>query len=62
MKRNKNNKVVKYLLENYDIRNTNDIVDALKDMFKNTTQSIMNTEFDLTMGFEKGSNKIDKKL
>lgn len=29
-----NNEVVKYLLENYDIKNSNDIVCALKDMFK----------------------------
>ena len=34
MKENKNNEVVKYLLENYDIKNTNDIAYALKDMFK----------------------------
>ncbi len=34
MKENKNNEVVKYILENYDIKNPNDIADALKDMFK----------------------------
>ena len=33
MKENKNNEVVKYLLENYDIKNANDIADALKDIF-----------------------------
>lgn len=36
MKENKNNAVEKYILENYDIKNENDIND-LKDMFKDTT-------------------------
>lgn len=44
MKENKNKEVVKYLLENYDIKNTNDIVYALKDMFKDTIQTMMNAE------------------
>lgn len=30
----KNNGVVKYLLENYDIKNANDIAYAQKDVFK----------------------------
>ena len=34
MKESKNNEVVKYILENYDIKNVNDIANALKDMFK----------------------------
>ena len=41
MKENKNNEVVKYILENYDIKNANDIADALKDMFKDTIQTMM---------------------
>ena len=46
MKENKNNEVVKYLLENYDIKNANDIAYALKDMFKDTIQTLMNAEFE----------------
>lgn len=42
MKENKNNEVVKYLLENYDIKNANDIAYALKD----TIQTMMNAEFE----------------
>lgn len=49
IKENKNNEVVKYLLENYDIKNANDIAYALKDMFKDTIQTMMNAEFDLTI-------------
>lgn len=60
MKENKNNEVVKYLLENYDIKNANDIVYALKDMFKDTIQTMMNAEFDSSMGYEKSDNKIEK--
>ena len=52
--------VVKYLLENYDIKNVNDIADALKDMFKDTTQTMMNAEFNSSMGYEKSDNKIEK--
>ena len=60
MKENKNKEVVKYLLENYDIKNANDIADALKDMFKDTIQTMMNAEFDSSMGYEKSNNKIEK--
>ena len=42
MKENKNNEVVKYLLENYDIKKANDIAYALKD----TIQTMMNAEFE----------------
>lgn len=60
MKENKNNEVVKYLLENYDIKNANDIAYALKDMFKDTIQTMMNAEFDSSMEYEKSDNKIEK--
>ena len=60
MKENKNNEVVKYLLENYDIKNANDIAYALKDMFKDTIQTMMNAEFDSFMVYEKNDNKIEK--
>lgn len=43
MKGNENKKVIKYLLENYNIKNANDIANALKDMFKGTIQIMMNT-------------------
>ena len=62
MKENKNNEVVKYLLENYDIKNANDIAYALKDMFKDTIQTMMNAEFDSSMGYEKSDNKIENQI
>lgn len=60
MKEKENNEVVKYLLENYDIKNANDIAYALKDMFKDTIQTMMNVEFDSSMGYEKSDNKTEK--
>ena len=62
MKENKNNEVVKYILENYDIKNANDIADALKDMFKDTIQTMMNAEFDTTIVYDKIDNRVEKKL
>ena len=53
MKENKNNEVVKYLLENYDIKNATVIAYALKDMFKDTIQIVMNAKFDSSIGYEK---------
>lgn len=55
-----NNEVVKYLLKNYDIKDANDIAYALKDMFKDTIQTMMNAEFDTSIGYEKSDNKIKK--
>ena len=60
MKENKNNEVVKYILENYDIKNANDIADALKDMFKDTIQTMMNAEFDTTIVYDKIDNRVEK--
>ena len=60
MKENKNNEVVKYILENYDIKNANDIAGALKDMVKDTIQTMMNAEFDLSMGYAKSDNIVEK--
>ena len=60
MKEKKNNEVVKYILENYDIKNANDITDALKDMFKDTIQTMMNAEFDSSMGYSKNDNLVEK--
>ena len=62
MKENKNNEVVKYILENYDIKNANDIADALKDMFKDTIQTMMNAEFDTTIVYDKIDNRVEKKI
>ena len=60
MKESKNNEIVKHILENYDIKNANDVAEALKDMFKDTIQTMMNAEFDTSMGYSKSDNKVEK--
>ena len=60
MKKSKNNEIVKHIIENYDIKDANDVAEALKDMFKDTIQTMMNAEFDTTMGYSKNDNKVEK--
>lgn len=38
--------------ENYKIETVQDIFFALKDLFKNTLQQMMNKEFDRSMGYQ----------
>lgn len=47
-------------LKKYDINSVIDVANTLKDMFGEVMQSMMNTEFDLSMGYEKSDNKIFK--
>lgn len=53
---NENNKTIKYILENHDINNANDIVDT----FKNIIQTMLNAESETSIGYDKNSNKIEK--
>ena len=60
MKEKMNNEVMKYILENYDVKTADDVAEALKDMFKDTIQGMMNAEFDTSIGYEKSDNVIEK--
>lgn len=60
MEKKDNSEIIKYLLENYDIKNADDISNALKDMFKDTLQTMLNAEFDTHMGYKKSDNKAEK--
>ncbi|MEG1900096.1 MAG: transposase, partial [Bacilli bacterium] len=60
MKENKGKELTKYILENYEVKDANDVALALKDMFKDTIQTMMNAEFDTSIGYEKSDNKIEK--
>lgn len=51
---------MKYMLENYDVKTADDVAEALKDMFKDTIQGMMNAEFDTSMGYEKSDNTAEK--
>lgn len=55
MKKNNENgkKLLEILQENYDIETARDLSSALKNMFKDALQEMMNAEFDNSMGYEK---------
>lgn len=52
--------VLDILQENYKIETPQDIAFALKDLFKDTLQQMMNKEFDQSMGYPKYDNKSEK--
>ena len=60
MDKNKSEELKNYIVNNYDINNANDVANALKDMFGGVIQSMMNAEFDSSIGYEKSDNKISK--
>ena len=57
---NKGKEILKLLQDNYDIKTTQDLSGALKDMFKGALQEMMNAEFDSSMGYSKYDKKSKK--
>lgn len=54
MKENNNGKdLLKILQENYEIEIAQDLSGAIKDLFKEALQQMMNAEFDSSMGYSK---------
>lgn len=49
--------VVNALLENYDIKNANDIQEALKDLLGDTLKKMLEAEMDEHLGYEKGQKR-----
>ena len=60
-KNSKGKQLLKRLQENYEIETAQDISSALKDMFKDALQEMMNAEFDSSMGYSK-YDKSSKKV
>lgn len=52
--------ILELLQEKYEIKTAQDISFALKDLFKDTLQQMMNKEFDEAMGYEKYDSKTEK--
>lgn len=52
--------ILELLQEKYEIKTAQDISFALKDLFKDTLQQMMNKEFDESMGYERYDNKTKK--
>jgi transposase-like protein len=59
-KNTKGKELLKILQENYQIETAQDISSALKDMFKDALQEMMNAEFDASMGYSKYDKKSEK--
>lgn len=59
-KENKGKKILEILQENYEIETAQDISTALKDMFKDALQEMMNAEFDSSMGYTKYDKQKEK--
>ena len=56
----KGKELLKILQENYEIETAQDLSSAIKDLFKDSLQEMMNAEFDTSMGYSKYDKKPDK--
>jgi putative transposase len=60
-KRKKNpasEQLMKHLFENYDIKSALDVQEALKDMFAETLETMLQAELDDHLGYEKNANNV----
>jgi transposase-like protein len=48
--------IMKYMFENYEIKTALDVQEALKDMFADTLESMLEAELDDHLGYEKNEN------
>ncbi len=60
MKENKGKQLLKILQENYEIESAQDLSGAIKDLFKDCLQEMMNAEFETSMGYSKYDKKTEK--
>lgn len=56
----KGKQILEILQENYKIESAKDLSSAIKDLFKDSLQEMMNAEFDSSMGYKKYDNKVEK--
>ncbi len=56
----KGKKILEILQENYEIESAQDLSSAIKDLFKDSLQEMMNAEFETSMGYKKYDNKKEK--
>lgn len=60
MRENKGKELLKILQENYEIETPQDLSSAIKELFKDSLQAMMNAEFDSSMGYSKHDKKTEK--
>lgn len=58
--KSKGKKILEILQENYEIESAQDLSSAIKDLFKDSLQEMMNAEFETSMGYQKYDNKTEK--
>lgn len=58
--KSKGKKILEILQENYQIESAQDLSSAIKDLFKDSLQEMMNVEFETSMGYKKYDNKVEK--
>lgn len=50
--------LMEYLFQNYELKNALDVQEALKDMFSETLETMLNAELDEHLGYTKSENNI----
>lgn len=58
--KNKGKEILELLQERYELNSAQDLSYALKDLFKDALQQMMNAEFDTTMGYSKYDKTTEK--
>ena len=58
--KSKGKKILEILQENYQIESAQDLSSAIKDLFKDSLQEMMNAEFETSMGYKKYDNEVEK--
>lgn len=58
--KSKGKKILEIIQENYKIESPQDLSSAIKDLFKDSLQEMMNAEFENSMGYKKYDNKTEK--
>ena len=59
-KNNNGKEILRILQENYELNTAQDLSSALKNMFKDALQEMMNAEFDASMGYSKYDKTSEK--
>lgn len=59
-KNNNGKEILRLLQENYELGSAKDLSTALKDMFKDALQEMMNAEYDASMGYSKYDKTTEK--
>ena len=59
-KNNNGKEILRILQENYELNTAQDLSSALKNMFKDALQEMMNAEFDTSMGYSKYDKTSEK--